>query len=229
MVLLDLRTRAGVRAIALAVLGTLVLALLVGRVVGSTFADRYTSVVAFPALLVVAYGLALLPTRRIRNGVLAAAVALGFLAAVPNAFLSRTQGGQVGSTISALGRPGDVVALCPDQLGPSVSRTLGGSFRALTFPRGTSPYIVDWVNYTSVVESTRTSPFVRRLLRLAGPNHDIWYVWAPGYVGYGTKCQGIADALSLVRRQKVVVPARASDTPYEIFEGMTLDRYSPRR
>jgi len=229
MVLLDLKTRPGARALALAVVSTLVLALLVGRLTGSTFADRYTSVIAFPALLVVAYGLALLPSRRIRDGVLAGAVALGFMAAVPNAFVTRTQGGQVGATVSALGRAGDVVAFCPDQLGPAVSRTLSGRFQTLTFPRGTSPDIVDWVNYTSTVEATKTAPFVRHLLQLAGPHHDIWFVWAPNYVGYGTKCQAIADALSLARRQRVMVAARGAGTPYEIFEGETLDRYSPRR
>jgi mannosyltransferase len=227
-VTLDLRSRPGVRAPALAVVTTLVLALMIGKAVGSTFADRYTAVVAFPALLVVAYGVALLPSWRVRNGVLAAAVTLGFLAAVPNAFLSRTQGGAVGSTISALGHPGDVVAFCPDQLGPAVSRTLHGDFQALTFPRGTGPDVVDWVDYTRAVEAARTGPFVRRLLRLAGKHHDIWYVWAPGYVGYGSKCQAIADALSLARNQKVVVAQRGADTPYEIFEGESLDRYTPK-
>ena len=228
MVLLDLRSRPGIRALALVVAGTLVLAVVAGRLTGSTFADRYTSVIAFPALLIVAYGLSQLPEQRIRYGVLGAAVALGFAASIPNAFLSRTQGGQVGAAVSAQGHAGDVVAFCPDQLGPAVSRSLQGDFKALTFPRRTSPDLVDWVNYTKTVEAAKPGAFVTDLLHLAGTTHTIWYVWAPNYLGYANKCQAIADALSRARPQHVVVPARASDTPYEIFEGETLDRYPPR-
>ena len=50
----------------------------------------------------------------------------------------------------ATGRPGDVVAYCPDQLGPAVDRLLpSGRYQQTTFPRGTGPGFVNWVDYAA--------------------------------------------------------------------------------
>ena len=49
-------------------------------------------------------------------------MAFGLASGLPSAWTSRTQAGQVAATLSRLGRPGDVVAFCPDQIGPSVNR-----------------------------------------------------------------------------------------------------------
>ncbi|MGH9303242.1 MAG: glycosyltransferase family 39 protein [Acidimicrobiales bacterium] len=274
-VLLDLRTRPGIRLLALVVVCTVLLAILAGKLSHSGFADRYASVVAVPALVVVAYGLTTLCEARLRNGVLAAAVVLGLVAAVPNAFLSRTEAGQVAAAISSSARAGDVVAFCPDQLGPSVYRALSllGPVRAavtateagtakagtakagtaeagtakagtakaakgaprgrpllkeVTFPRGTSPRYVNWIDYIAVVQKARPEAFVSRLSKLAGPHRAIYLVSAPGYVGYGDKCQAIAQGLSRSRQMSTPVGQHPSDTPFEIFEGETLYRFSPR-
>jgi len=99
-VVLDLRTRPGVRSLGLLALGTLVIAVIAGKLAGSTFADRYSAVILIPCLLVVAYGVRSLADRRVRQGVVAIAIALGLAASIPNAFLTRTQAGQVASAIS---------------------------------------------------------------------------------------------------------------------------------
>ncbi len=228
-VLLDVRTRPGVRILAVGVVAAVVIGILAGRLSGSTFADRYTAMILLPTLVVMAFGLTSLSDPRIRNVVLGAAVFFGFLAAVPNAFISRTQAGQVGKAILAAAANRDVVAYCPDQLGPGVSRVTGDRFQQITFPRGTGPQIVDWVNYLKVVEDAPPGPFVAEVEKMAGPTGAVWYVWAPSYNGYGFKCQEIADAL---RRwpghtQVDVVKAAASDTPFEIYEGEALDRFKP--
>jgi mannosyltransferase len=228
-VVLDLRTRPGVRAIAVGVIASVVLGLLAGRISGTTFADRYTAMIVFPALLCMGYGLAVIGSARVRNGFLAGAVVLGLLCAVPNAFLSRTGAGQVGKAIAAHAAVGDVVGFCPDQLGPAVSRVLGGRYREITFPRDAAPEIVDWVDYRSVVQRAKPGAFAALLEAMAGHTGTVWYVWAPGYAGFGDKCQVIAQELQSWpgHRASVVADTLPSDTPFEIYEGETLDRFRP--
>ena len=134
-VMLDLRTRPGVRGLALLSGGTLLIAVIADKLTGSTFADRYSAVILTPCLLVVAYGLTALTDRRVRQGVVAVAIVLGLAASIPNAFLTRTQAAQVASAVLARADRGDVVAYCPDQLGPAVSRELDDRFDEVAFPR----------------------------------------------------------------------------------------------
>ncbi|MGA3352834.1 MAG: glycosyltransferase family 39 protein [Acidimicrobiales bacterium] len=225
-VVLDLRTRPGVRALALLAVGTLLVALVAGKVSGSTFADRYSAVILVPCLLVVAYGVTVLSDRRVRQGVVAVAVAFGLAASVPNAFLTRTQAGKVAASVLARARPGDVVAYCPDQLGPAVSRGLDGRFDEVAFPRANAPEIVDWVDYAATVEQASTSRFVKLVLSRAGPHNAVFYVWAPGYLNFGNDCQAIAAGLGASRPEQEVVAEQGSDTPFEIFEGENLYRYA---
>jgi hypothetical protein len=226
-VVLDLRTRPGVRGLAVLAAGTLVIAVIAGKLTGSTFADRYSAVILVPCLLVVAYGMTTLADRRVQQGVLAVAIVFGLAASIPNAFLTRTQAGQVAHAILQRARPGDVVAYCPDQLGPAVSRELNGRFDEVAFPRANAPEIVDWVDYATTVEHASTDGFVRLLESRAGATGAIWYVWAPGYLNFGTDCQAIANGLAQTRPQQPVVAEQASDTPFEIFEGESLYRYAP--
>jgi mannosyltransferase len=230
LVMLDIRTRPGVRLLAAGVFSTLVIGVLAGRIDGSTFADRYTAFVLFPALLIAAYGLSAIGDRWTRNGFLALALVFGLLAAVPNAYIARTGAGRVGAAILAEARPGDVVAYCPDQLGPAVSRVLSGRYDELTFPRETPPEIVNWVNYLHVVGAASPAGFVRHVESLAGKDGTVFYVWTPDYVGFGTKCQSIQHDLAVWpgHRTRVIVNALKSDTPFEIYEGSILERTSPR-
>ncbi|MHB8594647.1 MAG: glycosyltransferase family 39 protein, partial [Acidimicrobiales bacterium] len=135
---LDLRTRPAARPMAFALVGTLALAVVGGYVTGSAFQARYASVVLVPLVLLVALGLATLADRRVRAAMLAATVAFGLAGSVPNITASRTQAGQVAAALAGAGRRGDVVAFCPDQLGPPVDRLVpAGRYRMLTYPRGT--------------------------------------------------------------------------------------------
>jgi 4-amino-4-deoxy-L-arabinose transferase-like glycosyltransferase len=206
---------------------TLLMAVVAGKLSGSTFADRYSAVILAPCLLVVAYGVTTLTDRRVRQGVVVIAVVLGLAASIPNAFLTRTQAAQVASAVLARARPGDVVAFCPDQLGPAVSRELDDRLDEVAFPRASPPEIVNWVDYAATVEHASTGRFARFLESRAGPTNAIWYVWAPGYLNFGSDCQAIAADLAAERPQRAVVGEQASDTPFEIFEGENLYRYAP--
>jgi mannosyltransferase len=229
-VLLDLRTRPGVRTVAFGALAVLIIGVLADKFSGNTFADRYTAVVAFATLLVMAYGLTSFSDVRTRRLLLALAVVCGLFAAIPNAFISRTQAGQVGAAIAARAKPNAVVAYCPDQLGPAVSRVLDDRFKEIAFPRFNAPEIVNWVDYLKVARAASPAKFVAKVKAMAGKTGTVYYVWTPGYVGFGSKCSAIADALHRWpgHTQKVLVHEHGPATPFEVYEGETLDVFSPR-
>ena len=204
LVTLDLRGRAPGRMLAAAAGSTVVLAIVVGRVTGSAFAIRYAAVVLPLVLLLAALGSATLAGSRAGPAVLAVAVVLGFVTAIPHLAGDRTSAGRVAAALRAEAGPGDVVAYCPDQLGPSVSRRLGVAqgLVQLTFPRARGPEFVDWVGYEAANRAAVPAEFARMLLERAGPDRSVWVVWAPGYRTFGTKCQALLSALREVRPQE---------------------------
>ena len=96
----------------------------------------------------------------------AIAVVAGLIGSVQNIDTQRTQAPQVAAVINAQAKPGDIIAFCPDQLGPAVYRVIDdpGQYKMVTFPRGTGPQFVDWVNYAKVVHAAKRD----RLRRQAG-------------------------------------------------------------
>jgi hypothetical protein len=220
---LDVRTRPGVRRLALACAGTLLLALAAAVAVQSAYVVRYTSV-AFPLfILVVAFGTLVFTDNRLRIGVLAFAVVLGFVASVPNTGSRRTEAGRVAQALQRSASPGDMVAYCPDQLGPSVSRLVSAPVSQLTFPRAAPPQFVDWVDYAERNHAARTTPFAQFLDQQAG-SHRVWLVWSSGYKTFGSKCSTLVDRLQEVRPHMTRV-VKVS-TSFE--EHMGLIRYEPR-
>jgi hypothetical protein len=225
---LDLRTRAAGRAPALALAGTLAAAVVGGYVSRSAFQARYASVVFVPLVLLVALGLATFSDRRIRTGVLAAAVAFGLAGAIPNIWTSRTQAGEVAATLARLGRPGDVVAYCPDQLGPAVNRLLpAGRYRQITFPRGTGPQFVNWIDYGTASARGNPAAFAHQLERVSAPGHQIWLVWAPGYETFGTKCETLETDLLADRSLGAheMFPYQQGSNSWITYESMELVRF----
>jgi hypothetical protein len=193
---LDLRTRPKGRGLAIITVGTLATAVICGYISRSAFQARYASVIFVFLALLVALGFATFKDQRIRAGVMAATVAFGIAGSLPNIWTSRTQAGQVATALAQLGKKGDVVAYCPDQLGPSASHLLPtNKYRQITFPRGTGPQFVNWVDYAQATAAGNPNTFADRLEKMAGPTHTIWYVWAPGYETYKTKCEEIENDL----------------------------------
>jgi mannosyltransferase len=225
---LDLRTRPRGRALALVLTGTLAAAVIGGYVSRSAFQARYASVVFVPLVLLVALGLTTFADQRIRAGVLAATVAFGLASGLPSAWTSRTQAGQVASTLAQLGRPGDIVAFCPDQIGPSVNRLVPpGRYREITFPRGTSPEFVNWVDYADASHKGNPVSFATRLEAMSAPAHQIWLVWAPGYQTFGTKCEQLEAALLGDRALGAheMFPYRQVADSWITYESMELVRF----
>jgi len=193
---LDIRTRPRGRGMSFLVVATLVAAVAGGIIDRSAFSPRYAAVVFVPLLLLVGMGTLTLIDARVRNGLMAVATLAGLALSVENVWTQRTQATQVAAVLSAHAKPGDVLAYCPDQLGPSVYRlTSSEHLDQLTFPRGTSPAFVNWIDYKQTVQHASPAAFARLLEERAGTTHQIWLVWAPGYQAFGTRCERIASAL----------------------------------
>jgi hypothetical protein len=210
------------RTLAIAVFGTLGLGIGASALTHQAYVPRYASIV-FPGVVVLAgLGAAVILDRRIRTVVLGLLLGLGAIGIKPVVAAERTQAWRVAAALRASAHRGDVVAYCPDQLGPSVSRLLPAGLDQLTFPRATGPERVDWVNYAHVNHTARTAGFAQMLIDRASPAHNIWLVWSPGYRTFGTKCQRLGQQLAEFRPRRPVV-----NVSRRISERLGLTRFAP--
>lgn len=194
--------------LALITFGTLTIAMLLGLTTGAAYAGRYASIVLVPFVLLCAIAITRIGARRTRVMVMAPMVILGLIGGVWSAATERTEAPKVAAAIRAAAAPGDLVVYCPDQLGPAVSRLLPeGEYRQLTFPLGTPPERVDWVDYAVRNHAADPALFGRDLLQSAGA-HDIWLVWSPGYRTYGSKCDRLMKTLEAARPMTRVVKVK---------------------
>jgi hypothetical protein len=225
---LDLHGRPRARGTSIVVVGTLFAAIGGGILTSSAFSPRYAAVVFLPLILLVALGTTTLLDDRVRLGVLAVAVAAGLIGSFQNIDTQRTQAPKVAAVINAQAQPGDIVAFCPDQIGPAVYRVVDDPARytMITFPRGTGPAFVDWVNYAKVVHAAKATVFAAKLVAEAGTTHRIWLVWQPGYQTYGVKCQVLAT--TLLDQPTLGGHTWVTNSPTKYYEPMNLTEYAPR-
>lgn len=225
---LDLRTRPGARAEAAVAAGTLILALLATVVLQAPYTPRYASVIFPLVVLVTALGARTLAHPTVRYGIVGLAVALGLGEAAKDAVTPRTQAGDAARLIRSRGKPGDVVAYCPDQLGPAMSRLLPSGYRQLTFPASARPDLVDWAGYEQRSRSGDPAALARRAVELAGPNHDIWLVWGDGYLHLEGKCPAVNTALTAARpRSETLVRRNRNSLEKGILEDHNVTRAPP--
>ncbi len=194
---IDLRTRRPARGLSFVVAVTLFAAVAGGILTGSAFSTRYAAVVFIPLLLLVSYGALTLADAKVRTAILVVAAVAGLIGSAENISTSRTQAAQVADVINTQAKPGDIVAFCPDQLGPAVYREVDqpAQYKMVTFPRRTGPQFINWVDYGKAVHAANPEAFVQSLVAQAGSTHRIWLTWMPGYQSFGTKCEQIATAL----------------------------------
>ena len=132
----------------------------------------------------------MLGDRRLRYALLVLIVAVGFIGGVRNVVTNRTQASQVADQIIAGAKRGDIVAYCPDQLGPDVSRLLPRrlGLQQVAFPNLQSPKFVDWVDYADRNAKASVDQFAQRLLQ-SGSGRTIWFVSSPNYRTFDGKCE----------------------------------------
>jgi mannosyltransferase len=224
---IDLHTRPAARGVTVAVVGTLFAAIAGGILTQSAFSPRYAAVVFLPLLLLVALGTTKFLDTRVRLGLVAVAVVAGFVGSAQNVNTQRTQATQVAAVINTHAEPGDIIAFCPDQLGPDVYRVIDhpSDYDMVTFPRGTGPQFVDWVNYADVVHAAHPVVFADTLVADAGTDHRIWLVWQPGYETYGAKCQVLAA--TLLANDHLGGHNWVVNNPSTYYEPMNLTEFAP--
>jgi mannosyltransferase len=226
---IDLRTRPQARSLSIVVVGTLVAAFLGGLITASAFTPRYAGVIFLPFILVVALGTTTLLSTPVRLAVIGVAVLAGTVVSVQNVYTQRTQAPQVAAVLNHHAQAGDVIAFCPDQLGPAVYRltTDRGHYEMVTFPRGTSPEFVNWVDYKQTVQRTSTTHFATKLIGAAekNPPRRIWLVWEPGYATFGTRCETLVN--TLIENPQYHVRTWVTSNGDRYYEPMELTEYVP--
>jgi hypothetical protein len=217
---LDLRTRPGARGEWAVVVLTVGLAVVVSYASRAAFAGRYTSVIHPLVVLLAALGVAVLPRRGLRVGVVGVLALVGTAFGVANLLTDRTQAGQVAAAIEAEAGPDDVVAYCPDQLGPGTSRLLDDGPPGVRFPDLGDPRFVDWVDYAARVEAGDPAAFADEVVERAGGG-DVWLVWSGEYRTVEGVCEELVNALA-ARRPGWSVVVQSGDQ----FEHAWLHRYA---
>jgi hypothetical protein len=194
---LDLRVVAGVAG------GTMVLGATVAWVVGSAYASRYGSVVAIFVLVVAAAGIVALRPRWLQQALVAAALVLALAALGHNVRDQRTRADDVAAAILRKAGAHDLVVVCPDQLGPSLTRVLdqhGSDLDVVRYPDLGDPHVVDWRDYEERSDAADPQRFVDRVLRRAGAN-PVWVVWSGSYRTFDGQCEAVVNYLAAARGQ----------------------------
>jgi mannosyltransferase len=210
---------------ALVAVGTATLGGLVAFTTSSAFAGRYGSVYFPVIVLLLAAGIAMVEPGWTRVGVLAV-VAL-FSSAVVFAQIhlyDRTQAGAVAEAINAQVQPGDLVVVCPDQLGPALARLIDTpGVRVVRYPDLVDARYVDWVDYAERLETVDPLAVAEQVLAEAGDG-AIWLDWSDGYRVVGEQCGQFAA--HLIARRPGSVPAVTADN-VKYFEWSSVIRLAP--
>jgi 4-amino-4-deoxy-L-arabinose transferase-like glycosyltransferase len=205
-------------------LGTLVIAGLVSLLTASAVAGRYTSVALPPFLALVALGVAGLPGRRTRAAVLALCVLGGLGLSAVRVDVLRTQAAEVATALRSAS-PGDTVAFCPDQLGPSVSRLAPRGLDLVGYPDLTPADRVDWTDYAERNAAADPAVVAARLSARAG-DHAVYLVTGRGYrVPKDADCARLRESLAQLRGEPQQVVARDPTA----VESMRLHRFPSLR
>ena len=220
-IVIELKPRPGMGPMVGIGVTTLIVAVVLGAVADAAFVARYTAVVLPLFLMVMSSGVAVLPGARFRSGCVALLVLAGLLTGQSENDQARTQAVQVAAVLNAQARPGDLVVFCPDQLGPAVDRLLHvQGLQEITFPRGTGPQRINWVDYRQVINGTNVSQFAQNALARSSGGQTVWLVWRDGYPALGGDCGYLKSWLDLLRQPGVPLVHANSSTYYE-FENLT--------
>jgi 4-amino-4-deoxy-L-arabinose transferase-like glycosyltransferase len=222
---LDLRTRRQVRREAIVVAGTFAIGTGVSFVTSSAFASRYASIVFVLVMVVVAAGLTRFSGRWIGFGAVAVVALTLSASTVLNIDYDRSQARVIGPAIAAGAGPGDVVVVCPDQLGPGLNRTVPSGTRIVSFPDGGDGRFVDWVDYAERNAASDPRAFADAVLAEAGPTGTIWLVWSLSYRTMEAKCAELNAAFAAARPPVDLLAGNGDDW----FEHATLTRFAPAK
>jgi len=154
--------------------------------------------VFFPLFLVVAaVGLTRLDMPIVRPVLVITLLVLGLVGGLNNVVKDRTQAGDIAAAIRSGLQPGDVVVMCPDQLGPSMHRLLPASVEQVTYPTFGSPDRVDWRDYEARNSKADPTAFAARVVDRANASgaHSVWLVASGSYKTFEGQCEALTNEL----------------------------------
>lgn len=211
----DLKTRPPVRWEGIVVVLTLGLALLASYAASSTYATRYASVFFPLIVLITAAGLGTFVGRVGRAAAFGTVIALGLACSAVIAFSApRTQSGVLMDAVAADAQAGDVVVVCPDQLGPSVERLAPDDVTVLAYPNLDDPRFVDWEHYEDRNSAADPSAIAAEVVEQAG-DAQVWVVASPDYRTFEGQCEGLLSAIGGLRPGGGPVVAEDADEYFE--------------
>ena len=199
---IDLATRPKARPFAIAVVGTLALACVVGYATGATYASRYAAVFVPFLILLAALGLAQLSRVPLLVGLLVL-FGLGAIGGYRNVTVDRSDARRSAEAIEARADEDALVVYCPDQLGPSTSRVLGDRFDQVTYPRFEAPQLIDWTDYKERLDAASVDDFAAELLERAG-DRQIFLVYSTDYITHEETCPALFNAIGAQRSPEIL-------------------------
>jgi hypothetical protein len=135
----------------------------------------------------------------------------------------RTQAGVIADAIVADAAPGDVVVVCPDQLGPAIERLLSDeAVDVVAYPTLGDPRFVDWEHYAERNAAAEPSAIAAEVVDRAGPEAAVWLVSSGVYRTFEGQCEALAASFSSLRPGGGAVVAEDGD---EYFEHAGLSVY----
>jgi hypothetical protein len=169
----------------------------------SAYAPRYSSIVAVLFVFVIARGVATFGTPQRVFLALSVISVLLLWTDKWGIGVQRTQAGVAAHAIAAQGdASGSLIAVCPDQVGPSLSRYVGGNPEYVLYPRlDSNPRIVDWYDYPAALASTTPEQAADAIARRLKPHQTLYIAWATGYTLKST-CETFANALQKVTHRQ---------------------------
>lgn len=192
----DLRTRVHSRPLAWIIALTIAFGVGTMLVTDTAFQPRYNAVWIPFAIIVAGIGVAVLRGPLLQRGALVLVVLASAAGCYQNVTADRTQAGEAVAAVVRNGHPGDVVMLCPDQLGPAVDRLLPDGFEVGTYPSFGDPAIVDWSDYVARTNAITPSEVAENLIARAGDHRRIFVVWSDTYTTHKTLCTDLVTSLT---------------------------------
>ena len=221
---IDVRSTPLVRREAMVVGLTVAIATVAGFATRTTFATRYAAVLFPLFLLIAAAGLTRFVGVRARGAIAVALLGLGVVGGVHNAVTDRTQAGKAADAIRAGAQPGDVVVMCPDQLGPSVHRLLPAELGLvqLSYPTLDDPSLVDWRDYADRNAANDPAAIADAVVARATAAHSVWLVDDGGYKTFAGQCEALESELASALGPAELLVVNDGD---EFFEHASLFRF----
>ena len=191
---------------------TLLLAGATVLLAGGAYTGRYTAVAVPLVCVAVAAGVLALPGTWLPVVALTAVVGVGLATGIPAAGVPRSSAsGLVDAFQAAGGGPGNVVAYCPDQLGPPVWRLMDREVEQLVYPTFGDPRRVDWVDYRQRQAEADPRAFARELAARA-QGRELFLVSAPEYRTFEGQCEALLAELASLRGQPQVLFGDSTST-----------------